>query len=80
VWQADLRQVNLAGVNFATLIWPPSVFAESLSGILSVSFNPDGSLHGRWVPRNEGRWSTGFDIKGHAGWIWAVTFSPTETR
>jgi len=22
-----------------------------------------------------GRWSTGFDI-GHAGWIWAVTFSP----
>jgi len=31
VWQADLRQVNLAGVN-ATLIWPP-LCLPTLSGI-----------------------------------------------
>jgi len=77
----DLRQVNLAGVNFRNADLATSVFAESLSGILSVSFNPDGSLlatsdvDGK-ICLASGRWSTGFDIEGHAGWIWAVTFSP----
>jgi hypothetical protein len=44
VWQADLRQANLAGVNFRNADLATSVFAETLSSVVSVSFNPDGSL------------------------------------
>jgi len=68
---------------FATLIWHP-VFAETLSGIVSVSFNPDGSLlatgDGQDLPVASGRWSTGFDMKGHAGWIWPSPSVPTAKR
>ncbi|MEH2183825.1 NB-ARC domain-containing protein [Nostoc sp.] len=82
VWQADLRQVNLAGVNFRNANLATSVFAETLSSVMSVSFNPDGSLlaigdlDGKiclWRAINGQQILT---LQGHTGWIWAVTFSP----
>ncbi|MDF5717994.1 MAG: NB-ARC domain-containing protein [Rhizonema sp. NSF051] len=42
VWQADLRQVNLAGVNFHNTDLTTSVFAETSSGVVSLAFTPDG--------------------------------------
>ncbi|MBD2681747.1 MULTISPECIES: NB-ARC domain-containing protein [Nostoc] len=82
VWQADLRQVNLAGVNFRNADLTTSVFAETLSSVMSVSFNPDGSLLA--IGDLDGKiylWRVVdgqpvLTVQGHAGWIWAVTFSP----
>jgi WD40 repeat protein len=82
VRQADLRQVNLARVNFRNADLTTSVFAETLSGIVSVSFNPDGSLLA--TGDTEGKiclWRVVdgqqvLTLKGHTSWVWAVTFSP----
>ena len=82
VWQADLRQVNLAGVNFRSADLATSVFAETLSSVMSVSFNPDGSLLA--TGDTDGKiclWRVVdgkqvLTLKGHTGWIWAVAFSP----
>jgi transcriptional regulator with XRE-family HTH domain len=82
VWQADLRQVNLAGVNFRNADLATSVFAETLSSVMSVSLSPDGSLlatgdlDGKiclWRVVNGQQILT---LQGHTGWIWAVAFSP----
>jgi WD40 repeat protein len=82
VWQADLRQVNLAGVNFRNADLATSVFAETLSSVVSVGFNPDGSLlatgdvDGKICLWRVVDGKQVLTLKGHAGWIWAVTFSP----
>jgi WD40 repeat protein len=82
VWQADLRQVNLAGVNFRNADLATSVFAETLSGVMSVSLNPDGSLlatgdlDGKICLWRVIDGQQVLTLQGHAGWIWAVTFSP----
>ena len=82
VWQADLRQVNLAGVNFRDADLATSVFAEALSSVMSVSFNPDGSLlatgdlDGKICLWQVVDGQQVLTLKGHDGWIWAVTFSP----
>lgn len=82
VWQADLRQVNLAGVNFRNADLATSVFAETLNSVVSVSFNPDGSLlatgdlDGKICLWRVVDGQQVLTLKGHMGWIWAVTFSP----
>jgi WD40 repeat protein len=82
VWQADLRQVNLTGVNFRNADLATSVFAETLSSVVSVSFNPDGSLlatgdvEGKICLWRVVDGKQVLTLKGHTGWIWAVTFSP----
>ncbi len=81
VWQADLRQVNLAGVNFRNADLATSVFAETLSGIVSVSLNPDGSLLATGdVDGKLSLWRVidsqqVLTLQGHSGWR-TVTFSP----
>jgi WD40 repeat protein/transcriptional regulator with XRE-family HTH domain len=82
VWQADLRQVNLASVNFRNADLATSVFAETLSSVMSVSLNPDGSLlatgdlDGKLCLWRVVDGQPVLTLQGHAGWIWAVTFSP----
>lgn len=82
VWQADLRQVNLAGVNFRNADLATSVFAETLSSVMSVSFSPDGSLLATGdLDGNICLWRVAdgqplLTLQAHTGWIWAVTFSP----
>ncbi|MUH00871.1 NACHT domain-containing protein [Scytonema sp. UIC 10036] len=44
IWQADLRRLNLAGANFHNAYLAKSVFAETLSNVISVAFNQDGNL------------------------------------
>ncbi|WP_193199437.1 pentapeptide repeat-containing protein [Nostoc sp. MG11] len=44
VWQADLRRLNLAGVNFQNANLVKSVFAQTLTGVVAIAFSPDGKL------------------------------------
>ena len=82
VWQADLRSVNLHNVNFAHANLAKSVFAETLGGIHSVAFSPDGKLLATGDTNNEiclYQVADGKQLltcKGHTGFIWPVTFSP----
>ncbi|MBD0261337.1 MAG: NACHT domain-containing protein [Tolypothrix sp. Co-bin9] len=82
VWQADLRNVNLHNVNFTHANLGKTVFAETIGGIHSVAFSPNGKLLATGDTNNEIRLYQVVDgkqlltCKGHKGWIWPVTFSP----
>ncbi|WP_460202727.1 WD40 domain-containing protein [Scytonema sp. NUACC21] len=82
VWQTDLRCVNLHDANFAHTNLAKCVFAETLGGIHSVAFSPDGKLLATGDTNNEIRLYQVADgkqlltCKGHTGWIWPITFSP----
>lgn len=84
VWQADLQNVKLHGVNFAYADLTKSVFAESLGSVASVAISPDGKLLA--MGDQDGVicvWQiiTGQQVcrfKGHASWIWSVAFSPNN--
>jgi WD40 repeat protein/transcriptional regulator with XRE-family HTH domain len=82
VWQADLRQVNLARANFRNADLATSVFTERLSGIDSVAFTPDGErLATGGVDGKIRLWQVAdgkqlLMIQGHQSWILSVSFSP----
>jgi hypothetical protein len=82
VWQADLRQTSLHRVNFQHANLSKSMFAESLSGILSIDFSPDGTLLATGDVDNTIQiWRLAdrqplLALQGHTGWIWSVRFSP----
>ncbi len=82
VWQADLRRTSLKNVNFQGADLARSVFAETLSGVIETAFSPDGSLFATgdvegkiclWQVADEQQLLT---LRGHIGWVWALTFSP----
>ncbi|PSB56203.1 NB-ARC domain-containing protein [Chamaesiphon polymorphus] len=82
VWQADLRQTSLHRVNFQHANLSKSMFAESLSGILSIDLSPDGTLLATGDVDNTIQiWRLAdrqplLALQGHTGWIWSVRFSP----
>ncbi|XKI47977.1 NB-ARC domain-containing protein [Altericista sp. CCNU0014] len=82
VWQADLRQIRLPQVNFQQANLTKSVFAESLSGILSIDLSSDGTLLATGDVDNTIHIWRMADLQplsilqGHTGWIWSVRFSP----
>ncbi|MBD2562825.1 MULTISPECIES: WD40 domain-containing protein [Nostoc] len=82
VWQADMRNMNLHNANFAHADLAKCVFAETLGGIFSVAFSPDGKLLATGDTNNEIRLYQVVDgqqmltCRGHAGWVRSVTFSP----
>ncbi|GAB4370895.1 MAG: NB-ARC domain-containing protein [Elainellaceae cyanobacterium] len=82
VWQADLRQVNLAGVNFQDADLERSVFSEALSSVVSLTFNPNGDLLATGDVEGKIRlWQLAenrqlITLQGQEGWMWAVNFSP----
>lgn len=82
VWQADLRQVNLAGAIFRNADLATSVFTEILSGIDSVTFTPDGErLATGGVDGKIRLWQVAdgkqlLMLQGHQSWILSVSYSP----
>jgi len=85
VWQADLRNVNLHNVNFAHTDLDKCVFAETLGGIHSVAFSPDGKLLATGDSYGQVCLYQVVDGKqllvctGHTDWLWSVTFSPDSS-
>ncbi|MCC5614053.1 NACHT domain-containing protein [Nostoc sp. CHAB 5836] len=81
VWQADLRNVNLHNVNFAHANLAKCAFAETLGGIHSVAFSPDGKFLATGDTNSEVRLYRVADgkqlltYKGHTGFIWPISFS-----
>jgi WD40 repeat protein/DNA-binding CsgD family transcriptional regulator len=82
IWQAYLSDVELHQVNFSGADLSKSIFAENLSGILSVAFSPDGTLLATGDVNNKIHIQT---IDGeqllvcaeHIGWVRSVRFSPS---
>ena len=82
VWQADLRQVNLAGVNFRNADLATSVFTETLGGIISLAFTPNGERLATGDADGKIRlWRVSdgkqlLILQGHESWVWSISFSP----
>ncbi|ARV57285.1 hypothetical protein BZZ01_00395 [Nostocales cyanobacterium HT-58-2] len=82
VWQADLRNVKLHNANFAHANIAKCVFAETIGGIHSVAFTPDGKLLATGDTNGEIRLYQVADgkqlltCKGHTGFVWPIAFSP----
>lgn len=80
--QADLRRVSLAGVTFQNAHFERSAFAESLSGVVSIAFSPDGArLATGDVSGTIRLWRVSdrqqlLELQEHSGWVWSVWFSP----
>ncbi|MBD2610102.1 MAG: NB-ARC domain-containing protein [Nostoc sp. ZfuVER08] len=82
VWQADLRSMNLHNVNFSHADLNKCVFAETLGGIHSVAFSPDGKLlatgdsYGELCLYQVADGKQLLICNGHKDWLWDVAFSP----
>lgn len=82
LWQADLREVNLHGCNFACSDLSRAAFTETLGIPLTLAFSPDGQLLATGdVDRAIVLWQVADGKKlrtltGHDSWVWSVAFSP----
>lgn len=82
IWQAYLQDVSLRNVNFTGSDLKGSVFAETLDGIWSLVFSPDGKLLATGDTACELRlWEVKSgkllkNCKGHKGWITSIAFTP----
>jgi WD40 repeat protein/transcriptional regulator with XRE-family HTH domain len=82
VQQADLRQVNLARVNFQHADLTQSIFSETLNVAMSIDLSPDGQTiavgdsSGNIYLWNINTTQLLATFTGHIGWVWSVAFSP----
>ena len=82
VQQADLRQVDLAGVSFQNADLAKSIFSESLSSAVSIDISSDGQMiavgdsNSRVYLWNITTTQLLATFEGHTGWVWSVAFSP----
>jgi WD40 repeat protein len=80
--QADLRQVNLARVNFQNANLAKSIFSETLSNAMSIDLSPDGQTiavgasNGNIYLWNITTTQLLATFDGHTGWVWSIAFSP----
>ena len=85
IQQADLRQVNLAGVNFQNTALAQSIFSETLGIAISIDISPDGKTYA--VGDSNGLvylWDVATNqllntFEGHTSWVWSIAFSPDGT-
>lgn len=82
VWQADMRGLNLYGVNFTGSDLSKSVFSQTLRSIHSIAFSPDdqliaaGDVNGKIRLFNSANRQHLCTLKSHTSWIQSVVFSP----
>lgn len=82
ICQADLRNVCLHDVNFQNANFTKSVFAQTLGGIMSVAFSPNGEFLAVGDSNNNIRLYRVVDnqqifiYQGHANWVVSLAFSP----
>jgi WD40 repeat protein len=82
VWQADLREATLHGVNFTASNLRHSLFTETFSNVLCVVFSPNGELLAKsddlgWI--RIWQVATGqplLSFRAHENWVFALAFSP----
>ncbi|OUL20632.1 hypothetical protein BV372_32705 [Nostoc sp. T09] len=82
IWQAYLQDTPLKKVNFTYADLSNSVFAKTLSTVISTTFSPDGKTlatahfdgYFRLWDVNSGQQLITY--QGHIGFIWSVAFSP----
>ncbi|MDX2100249.1 MAG: NB-ARC domain-containing protein, partial [Leptolyngbyaceae cyanobacterium bins.59] len=82
VQQADLRQINLARVNFRNANLTQSIFSECLNSAMSIDLSPDAQIVAvgdstgmiyLWQIATTQLLAT---FAGHTSWVWSVAFSP----
>ncbi len=82
VWQADLQQVNLHGVNFAYADLTHSIFAQTIGEITTIAYSRDGTFLATGNTVGEVRlWSTATHQQrllspGHRGSVNTLAWSP----
>lgn len=81
VWQAFLRDARLVDVNLAGCDLVGSVFADAFVGINTIALSPGAELLAMGAKDEVRLWTLASRepvarLLGHAGLIWAVTFSP----
>ena len=82
IWQADLRNLDLRGVNFQDANLAKSVFSETFAGVSSIAFSPDGGLLAIGDSSGDIRIykvtssQQLLSLHGHANWVWSMVFSP----
>ncbi|TBR57157.1 NACHT domain-containing protein [Mastigocladus laminosus UU774] len=85
IWQAYLHSVNLHDVNLQNANLTKCVFTDTIGGIHSVVFSPNGELLATGDTNDEVRLYQVADgklmliCKGHTDWVWPVTFNPQGT-
>jgi WD40 repeat protein len=85
IWQAYLKDTNLQCVNFSHCDLSKSVFAETLSRILTVTFSPNGQILATGDTNGEiSLWLVASGKKlanwqAHQDWIRSIAFSPDST-
>ncbi|ABW32026.1 WD40 domain-containing protein [Acaryochloris marina] len=83
VWQADMRGINLYGVNFTGSDLSKSVFSQTLGSVHSIAFSPDdqmiaaGDVNGKIRLFDSENGQHLRTITGHTSWVQSIVFSPT---
>jgi WD40 repeat protein len=80
IWQANLQDVDLAGLNLSHSHVKNCIFTETFGSVLSVAISPDG----QWLAAGDNAVRLWKIIDGkqihlfgeHKNWVWTVTFSP----
>ncbi|MBW4599287.1 MAG: hypothetical protein KME29_06645 [Calothrix sp. FI2-JRJ7] len=82
IWQADLRDVELHGANFAHSNLARSVFSETLGSTAAVAISPCGQFLATGHVDGEIRLWQATDgqqvafFQAHSSWVWSVAFNP----
>ncbi|MEO1429138.1 MAG: NB-ARC domain-containing protein [Cyanobacteria bacterium J06633_8] len=84
IWQAYFKDVRLQKTQFTNSDLRGSVFSDTMSSLVSVSFSHDGKYFATGVINGEVRLWQAEDIKlldilkGHNVWVWTFAFSPNN--